>query len=291
MQRLGAAQHGRQRLVGGAHHVDVRLLGGERGAGGLGVEPHPPRGRVAGADPVPHEPGPDAPGRSELGNLLEQVVVGVPEEREARGEVVNVQPGPARSFHVGETVADGECDLLGGGRPGLADVIAADRDGVPPGHLGGAVSEQVGDQPHRRLHRVDVRAAGDVLLEDVVLYSASQLGPGTPCSSATSSYRSSRTAAVALIVMEVDTSPRGIRSNRTRMSSMVSMATPTLPTSPWARGCIRVEPHLGRQVERHRKPCLAGFEKAPGTARWSAQQTRTLRIGAWSISGPGTWSG
>ncbi len=57
-----------------------------------------------------------------------------------------------------------------------------------------------------------------------------------PCSSATSSYSSSRMAAVALIVIEVDTSPSGMPSNRARMSSRLSMATPTLPTSPLAMG-------------------------------------------------------
>ena len=39
MQRLRATQHRRERLqVGDPHYVDVRLLGGERGAGRLNVE-------------------------------------------------------------------------------------------------------------------------------------------------------------------------------------------------------------------------------------------------------------
>ncbi len=38
VQRLRAAQHRRERLQGDAHHVDVGLLRGERGAGGLHVK-------------------------------------------------------------------------------------------------------------------------------------------------------------------------------------------------------------------------------------------------------------
>ncbi len=37
-----------------------------------------------------------------------------------------------------------------------------------------AVREGIGDEPEGRLRRVDVRAAGDVLLQDVVLNGAGQ---------------------------------------------------------------------------------------------------------------------
>src|SRR5438034_5952227 len=37
-----------------------------------------------------HVPRPDAPGRAQLGDLLEEVVVDVPEEREPGGETVHV---------------------------------------------------------------------------------------------------------------------------------------------------------------------------------------------------------
>ena len=46
VQRLRAAQHGGQRLEGHAHDVVLRLLGGERDAGRLGVEAHQPGARV-----------------------------------------------------------------------------------------------------------------------------------------------------------------------------------------------------------------------------------------------------
>ena len=59
---------------------------------------------------------------------------------------------------------------------------------------------------------------------------------GTPCSSATNSYSSSRIAPVELIVMLIDAVSSGMSASSMRMSAIVSIATPTLPTSPSARG-------------------------------------------------------
>ncbi len=59
---------------------------------------------------------------------------------------------------------------------------------------------------------------------------------GTPFSSATSSYMSSRIAAVELMVIDVVTLSSGRSASSRRMSAIESMATPTLPISPSARG-------------------------------------------------------
>ena len=80
---------------------------------------------------------------------------------------------------------------------------------------------------------------------------------GAPCSSPTSSYRSSSTAAGALIVMDVETSASGMPSNTRRMSSIVSMATPVRPTSPRQRGLSESRPSwVGRSkaIERPVEP-------------------------------------
>ena len=79
------------------------------------------------------------------------------------------RPGGARRLDVGDAVGQRERDLLDGVAAGLADVVAADADGVPARHLRPAEGEDVGDEAHRRRRRIDVRAARDVLLEDVVL--------------------------------------------------------------------------------------------------------------------------
>ena len=169
MQRLGAAEHAGERLDRGADDVDQRLLRGQRDARGLGVEPHHLRAGVAGAVGVAHLAGPDPAGGTVLGDLLEEVEVGVEEEREPRREGVDVEAAFDRALDVGEAVLEREGELLLGGRAGLSDVVAGDRDRVPAGHRGGAELDHVGDQSHRRLDREAPLLLGDVLLEDVGL--------------------------------------------------------------------------------------------------------------------------
>jgi hypothetical protein len=92
----------------------------------------------------PHPAGPDAAGGAELADLFEEVDVGVEEERQPGGEVVDVEAGGERQLDVGEAVGERERQLLGGGRARLADVVARDRDRVPARHLGGGERDGVG---------------------------------------------------------------------------------------------------------------------------------------------------
>ena len=87
------------------------------------------------------------------------------------------QPAGERRLHVGHPVGDREGQLLDGRRPRLADVVAADRDGVPAGQLAGAELDRVGHQAHRGRRREEELLLGDVLLEDVVLDRALEGGP------------------------------------------------------------------------------------------------------------------
>src|SRR5256886_12209892 len=50
-------------------------------SGGLRVEPHHPRAGVLGPEALPQVARPDAPRRAQLGDLFEEIVVDVPEER------------------------------------------------------------------------------------------------------------------------------------------------------------------------------------------------------------------
>ena len=76
-----------------------------------------------------------------------------------------VDAGPDVLDAVGERV--GQLEV--GRRPGLLDVVAGDRDRVELRHLLRGELEDVADDPHRRLRRVDVGVADHELLEDVVL--------------------------------------------------------------------------------------------------------------------------
>ncbi len=175
VQRLGPAEHAGERLDRRPDDVDQRLLGGQADAGRLGVGAHQHRLRVLGAERVAELARPDPARRPVLGDLLEEVDVGVEEEREARGEVVDVEAALDRPLDVGEPVLEGERELLLGRRSGLADVVAADRDRMPARHLPRAPLDHVGDEPHRRLDREAPLLLGDVLLEDVGLDRAAEL--------------------------------------------------------------------------------------------------------------------
>ena len=91
VERLRAAEHRGERLQRDAHHVVVGLLRGERHAGGLRVRAELHALGLLRAEALLHEPRPDAARRAELGDLLEEVVVDVEEEAEARRELVDVE--------------------------------------------------------------------------------------------------------------------------------------------------------------------------------------------------------
>ena len=175
VQALGTAEHSGQRLDGRPHDVDLGLLGGERDARGRRVEPALQRPGDDRAVAVPHPPGPDAAGGAVLGDLLEEVDVGVEEEGETRRELVDVETDVAHGLDVGEAVGEGESELLGRGRTRLADVVAGDGDRMPLRHLGRAEADHVGDDPHRRSGREDELLLRLVLLQDVVLDGAAEI--------------------------------------------------------------------------------------------------------------------
>ena len=147
----------------------------ERHAGGLRVEAHQPRARVLRAVGLAQLARPDAARGAVLGDLLEEVDLRVEEEAQARREVVDVDAARHLLLDVGEAVLERERELLRGGRPGLADVVAGDRDRVPARHVARAPLHHVAEQAHRRVDREAPLLLGDVLLEDVGLDRAAEL--------------------------------------------------------------------------------------------------------------------
>jgi hypothetical protein len=120
--------------------------------------------------------GPEPPRRAELGDLLEEVVVRVEEERDPGREAVDGEPAIHGRADVLEPVRERERDLLHRGRSCLANVVAAHRDRVPLRHFGRTELEEIGRDLEGRGGRIDVRAARDVLLEHVVLHRPRELG-------------------------------------------------------------------------------------------------------------------
>ena len=132
VQALRAAQHRRQRLDGHAHDVVFGLLGGERCAGGLGVGAQQPGAGILGAITSP------ASLRAQMRRAARYLAISSKKslwalkKKESRGAKSSMsRPRSKRRIDVGEPVGQGEGQFLRGGGAGLADVIAADADGVP----------------------------------------------------------------------------------------------------------------------------------------------------------------
>src|SRR5258705_8533690 len=130
------------------------------------------RARIAGLETFTHNSRRKPQRGAILGNLLEQVVMGVEEERKARGKVINIQTSLQRRFNVSDTVRERESDFLHCSRTRFTYVVTANRNRVPVGHFAGTVGEDVGNQTQRGPWWIDVSAARDVLLQNVVLQRA-----------------------------------------------------------------------------------------------------------------------
>jgi hypothetical protein len=102
VQRLGPPADRREALQRHAHDVVLGLLGGQRHAAGLGVEAQHRRLRAARPEALAHDVRPHAPRGTELGDLLEDVVVAVEEERQTWREVVDVEALVDRRLHIGD---------------------------------------------------------------------------------------------------------------------------------------------------------------------------------------------
>ena len=185
----------------------------------------------------------------------------VEKERELRGEDVDAQAGLDRRLHVRDAVGERERNLLHRGAPGLAHVIAGDRDRVPARHALLAVREGVGDQPHRGAGREDVGSACDVLLEDVVLH-----GPAEPIG------RDALAARGRHVEREQDGRGRVDRHRgrdaveRNALEEIVDVLERGDGHADLARLATRhrrvgIVAHLGRQIEGHRETGLSLLEQ------------------------------
>ncbi|MCY1531857.1 hypothetical protein D9M68_670970 [compost metagenome] len=122
-----------------------------------------------------HDARPQQAGRAHLGDLQVEVHADRPEKREAPGEAVHVHALGDRGLHVllpiGQREGQFQC-LVGAG---LLHVVPADRDRVELRHVLGRVLDDVADDLHRRLGRVDVGVAHHELFQNVVLNRSAQL--------------------------------------------------------------------------------------------------------------------
>ena len=126
MQRLRAAENRGHSLNRSTNDIVLRLLRGERGAGGLGMEAQHPGTRTLSPEVLAHNSGPHTPGSSKLGDLFQEIVMRVEEERNPGGELVDVKTRVNRRLYLGDAIAQSEGDFLHGGGSRLAHVISGD---------------------------------------------------------------------------------------------------------------------------------------------------------------------
>ena len=97
-------------------------------------------------------------------------------ERQARRECIDVHASGNRGAHVFAAICEGECEFLHKVRARLLHVVARDRDRVEFRHVFGGVFDDVRDDPHRWLGRIDVGVADHEFFENVVLDGACKQG-------------------------------------------------------------------------------------------------------------------
>ena len=180
MERLHPAEHSGQRLNRDTDHVVHRLLRGQRNTGRLRVRAQHHRTRILRPEAFLHDARPHPPAGAQLGDLLEKVVMQIPEKRQMRGEVVDVHPARDRVLHVAEPIRDREREFLHRGRTGFADVVAGNRYRMEARRLLRTELDHIRDDPQRRLGRADPFLLRDELLEHVILDRAAHLAPRHP---------------------------------------------------------------------------------------------------------------
>ena len=148
MQRLRAAEHGRQGLEGGADDIVLGLFVEQADPGRLAVEAAPQRAGVAGSEPVAHDLRPDTPRGAQLGDLLEKIIVDVEEEGQSRCKGVDIQAGVDRRLDVLDAVGECEGQFLQRGRTGFTYVVSAYGDGIELGSKACSELKGVNDQAH-----------------------------------------------------------------------------------------------------------------------------------------------
>ena len=183
LHRAGAgvlAHHHGQHFQEDAIDVVLGLLLGEAERVHLDAVAEQPLLGVGDAIAVERDVIPQLGERPHLAHLGDEADAGIDEEGDAADDLREIGLGhlaarPHRVEH-GDGVGEREGKLLHRRGARFLQVIAADVHRVPLGNFAIGEADRVGGQPERRLGREDVGPAREVLLDDVVLGRALQLG-------------------------------------------------------------------------------------------------------------------
>src|SRR5256712_10709616 len=135
MERLCSTKDSCKGLNCDSNDVVVRLLRGQSLTTRLSVETQLARFRIPGFETVLHYMGPDSTRSSELRNLLQEIVPAGEEEGKLGSELVYLKSSIKSRPNVINSVCKTETEFLDCTGPCFTNVIAADTDRVPAGHL------------------------------------------------------------------------------------------------------------------------------------------------------------
>src|SRR2546425_11779772 len=91
-------------------------------------------------------PRPDATRRAKLCDLLEEIVVDVPEDRKPRRKLIDIEASRNSALDIREPVGESERELLRCSRSRLANVVAGNRNRIPLRNVSRGPLETIDDQ-------------------------------------------------------------------------------------------------------------------------------------------------
>ena len=168
VQRLGVAESRAHSFHRRAGHVVERILRGEGPTGRLAVGTERHR-LVVGAAHLLDDLRPEHASRAHLRDLHEVVLADRPEEGQTLRKRVDLQAGLDTRADVLETVGQrvAELDVRRSAR--FLHVVAGNRDAVELRHVVRGVLEDIADDAHGHIRRINVSVAHHELFEDIVL--------------------------------------------------------------------------------------------------------------------------
>ena len=169
MHRLDAAQRRSHCLDGGADDVVERLLRGEGRTSSEDEDAQLLRARILRAVGIAHELGPYPARGPELRDLRHEIHVARQKGEEGGSHRVDADATDDALIEIRTGIREREGDLLDCVRPRFTNVVPAHRERDPARDISGDVLHHVDRELEAGGCWEDLRAAGDVLLEDVVL--------------------------------------------------------------------------------------------------------------------------
>ncbi len=128
--------------------------------------------RILGTEPFLHHPPPVAPSSAKLCYLFQYVGESIIEKGKARGKGVDLHTPINARLYIGDAVGNGKGHLLGCRGACLANVIATNTDGVPPGHMLVTEFDEIHSETHGGVGWIDILTSANNLFEYVILHGA-----------------------------------------------------------------------------------------------------------------------